>query len=159
MLKRVYVETSIPSYYHEIRSEPEIIAKKNWTREWWNIERYNFEIFVSEAVIFELQNGDYPTKTECLEFIKDISILEVTDEIEEIVEAYIYHKVMPKDPVGDALHLAIASYYKCDFLLTWNCTNLSNANKFNHIQIINGMLGLYNPALITPLQLIEKEVI
>jgi hypothetical protein len=85
--------------------------------------------------------------------------LEVTDEIEEIVEAYIHHKLMPKDPVGDALHLAIASYYKCDFLLTWNCTNLANANKFNHIQIINGMLGLYNPALITPLQLIEKEVI
>jgi len=26
---------------------------------------------------------------------------------------------MPLDPQGDALHLALASYHKADFLLTW----------------------------------------
>ena len=158
MNKRIYIETSITSYYHEIRQELECLAKKNWTRQWWDIERFKYEIFTSEAVEFELQNGNYPTKDECLDFIKDIPLLEVNDEIEEIVEAYISHKLMPKNPVGDALHLAIASYYKCDFLLTWNCTNLANANKFNHIHIINHSLGLYSPSLITPLQLIENEV-
>jgi len=41
---------------------------------------------------------------------------------------------MPKDPVGDAHQLAIASFHKVDSLLTWNCKNLVNANKFNHIR-------------------------
>ena len=58
-------------------------------------------------------------------------------------------------PLGDALHLALASFHKCDFLLTWNCQNLANPNKFGHIRIINNMLGLLVPELVTPYQLLE----
>jgi len=61
---------------------------------------------------------------------------------------------MPKDPVGDAMHLALATYYKCDFLLTWNCNHLANANKFGHIERVNAMLGLSTPRLVTPLELL-----
>ena len=64
---------------------------------------------------------------------------------------------MPDDPVGDALHLALASYYKCDFLLTWNCRHLANANKFDHIRRINTLLGLFVPALVTPLELLGEH--
>jgi hypothetical protein len=61
---------------------------------------------------------------------------------------------MPNDPVGDALHLALAFFHKCDFLLTWNCRHLANANKFGHIRRVNVMLGLYIPLLVTPLELL-----
>ncbi len=64
---------------------------------------------------------------------------------------------MPKDPLGDALHLALASYHKCDFLLTWNCKNIANANKFTHIKRINTLLGLFVPTLITPLELMGER--
>ena len=64
---------------------------------------------------------------------------------------------MPHDPLGDALHLALASFHKCDYLLTWNCKHLANANKFQHIKRVNAMLDLYVPMLITPLELIEGE--
>ena len=62
----------------------------------------------------------------------------------------------PND-LGDALHLAIASYYKCDFLLTWNCNHLANANKFRHIKMINEKLDLFTPALITPMELLPED--
>jgi len=65
---------------------------------------------------------------------------------------------MPKDPTGDALHLALASYHRCDYLLTWNCANLANANKFPHIRRINAILGFFTPDLATPLELLGKEV-
>jgi hypothetical protein len=64
---------------------------------------------------------------------------------------------MPNNPVGDALHLALASYHKCDFLLTWNCKHLANANKFHHIRRVNTILGLYAPLLVTPLELLGDE--
>ncbi|WP_196519639.1 hypothetical protein [Nostoc sp. WHI] len=64
---------------------------------------------------------------------------------------------MPKDPLGDALHLALASYHKCDFLLTWNCRHLANANKFGHIRRLNVMLGLFVPTLVTLLELIGAQ--
>ena len=36
MLKQVYIETSVPSFYYEIRKEPKMVARRNWTRERWN---------------------------------------------------------------------------------------------------------------------------
>jgi hypothetical protein len=64
---------------------------------------------------------------------------------------------MPRDPAGDAAHLALASFYKCDYLLTWNCAHLANANKIGHIRRVNALLGLPVPQLVTPLELIGEE--
>lgn len=72
------------------------------------------------------------------------------------MQVYIKHRLMPKDPLGDALHLALASYQKSDYLLTWNCKNLANANKFLHIKRIKTLLGLHVPILTTPLELIGE---
>ncbi len=105
-------------------------------------------------MIEELERGTFPNKRDAIDLIKSVPILPAPDEILEIVETYILHKLMPGDPRGDALHLAFASYFKCDFLLTWNCRHLANANKFGHIRKINAMLGLYVPMLVTPMELL-----
>ena len=157
MIRKVYIETTIPCFYYEVRREPEMIARKNWTREWWDSHSNNFELVTSEAVLDELNSGDYPNKMKILSLIDNLSLLSVEEAIFDIVETYINHRVMPQDPAGDVLHLALASYYKCDFLLTWNCNHLANANKFRHIRRINAMLGLYVPALVTPLELLGEE--
>ena len=154
---KIYIETSIPSYYHELRTDPKIVVLKNWTQHWWDFKREEFDIFTSDAVLRELEKGDYPTKADALSLLKDIPILVIEPPIAEIVEAYIQHRLMPANPAGDALHLAVASYYRCDFLLTWNCKHLANANKFAHIQRINVLLGLYNPRLVTPLEFLDEE--
>ncbi len=52
------------------------------------------------------------------------------------------------------LHLALASHHKCDFLVTWNCQHLANANKFGRIRRVNAMLGLFVFAIVTPLELL-----
>jgi hypothetical protein len=64
---------------------------------------------------------------------------------------------MPADPAGDALHLAPASYHKCDFLVTSNCRHLANANQFAHLRPLNTLLGLFVPALVTPLELLGES--
>jgi len=159
MKAKVYIETSIPSFYCEIRKEPDMVARRQWTRDWWAGASSRYTLVSSSATIEELEGGDYPTKKECLELIEGLPILPVKPAIAEIVKVYMKHHLMPKDPVGDALHLAIASYYKCEFLLTWNCQNLANANKFGHIKRINALLDLFVPTLVTPLQLrgVEDE--
>jgi len=35
MKPRVYIETTIPSFYFETRSTPEMVARRQWTRHWW----------------------------------------------------------------------------------------------------------------------------
>lgn len=92
-----------------------------------------------------------------MELVDDLPLLEITPAVAEIVEAYFRHRLMPSDPTGDALHLALASYHKCEFLVTWNCQHLANANKFGHIRRVNNLLGLFVPVLATPLELLGES--
>nr|VFK58624.1 MAG: PIN domain-containing protein [Candidatus Kentron sp. UNK]VFK68495.1 MAG: PIN domain-containing protein [Candidatus Kentron sp. UNK] len=151
----VYIETSIPSFYHEIRASAEFVAMKNWTRQWWDSRKDLYQCFTSAAVLDELENGNHPRQIEKIRLLDELESLEVNDEIEEIVEVYISNYLMPKDVLGDALHLAIASFHKIDYLLTWNCSHLANANKKKHIRRINERLRLPTPEIITPLELLE----
>ena len=77
--------------------------------------------------------------------------------VAEIVRTYIAQGVMPGSPVGDALHLALASNHRCDFLVTWTCSHLANANKFDHIRRVNAMMNVFIPALVTPLELLGDD--
>lgn len=157
MRARVYIETSIPSFYHEIRTEPEMVARRQWTRDWWDTCRDHYDCVTSIPVIEELQNGHHPEQQECLEMMSSLPVLAIPDPIAEIVDAYIQHQLMPNDPKGDALHLAVASYHRCQFLLTWNCAHLANANKREHIRHVNALLGLHVPLMATPLELIGEQ--
>ncbi|MEW5804349.1 MAG: type II toxin-antitoxin system VapC family toxin [bacterium] len=157
MKKIVYIETTIPSFYYEVRTEPEMAARRNWTREWWDSQRHYYQLVTSLAVIEELENGDYPNKEQVLQMLTDVPILSIPMEIRDVVDTYIARKLLPANPKGDALHLALASFYSCDFLLTWNCQHLANANKFAHIRRINTLLGLFVPILTTPFELLSQE--
>jgi hypothetical protein len=151
----VYVETSVPSFYFDVRGEADMVARREWTRAWWKLALERLELVTSPAVIDELEQGDYPSRRECLELVGGLPLLAIETPVIDIVDVYIARHVMPADPAGDALHLALASFHRCDFLVTWNCKHLANANKFGQIRRVNTLLGLYVPSLVTPLELQE----
>lgn len=96
MQPRVYIETSIPSFYHEGRTAPDMVARRDWTRDWWDDHRQGYLLVTSEAVLDELTRGDYPNKEKALLLINDVSLLEIDDPITEIVEAYVRQADAPK---------------------------------------------------------------
>ncbi len=157
MRATVYIETTVPSYYCDNR--PELVADIARTRQWWDEERNDYDCFISEVVLDELSEGHYPSREKCLALVDGISELEMSEEIVQIASVYQARKLMPQFPPRDALHLAIASYYRLDFILTWNCKHLANANKTRHLRELNLELGLYIPQLVTPDQLQPWEII
>ncbi len=74
---RVYIETTIPSFYHEVRTEPEMVVKRQWTRDWWDEYRIDYELFTSEVVLTELNNGDYPNKEMTVEMVDGLPLFAV----------------------------------------------------------------------------------
>jgi predicted nucleic acid-binding protein len=153
----VYVETTIPSFYFTTRTGVAAIARREWTRRWWDTASDRYALITSDAVLEELRSGEYPSQDSAISLVLGLPLLEITPSVAEIVDSYVRHKLMPDNPTGDALHLAIASYHKCEFLVTWNCQHLANANKFGHIRRVNNLLGLYVPVLVTPLELLGEE--
>ncbi len=156
MKRSVYIETTIPSYYYENRKGVKFVAWREITHEWWSKFRRYYEPVCSEVVIYELERGSHPSQKEKIKLLPNVDRLAYTTIIDEIVEDYIKHNLVPREYGGDAYHLAYASYYGIDFLMTWNCNHLANPNKFHHMHIINGRLGLHTPIICTPEQLLTK---
>jgi predicted nucleic acid-binding protein len=157
-MARIYIETTVISFYYNARSEPEMVARQNWSRRWLDEAMAGSdELVTSLAVEAELSAGEFPNKSAMIALASRLPLLDVNDGVIEAVEAYIANHVMPSDPGGDAFHLAIASFHRCDFLVTWNCRHIANANKFGHIRQVNGILKLGNPALVTPLELLNED--
>jgi predicted nucleic acid-binding protein len=153
----IYVETTIPSFHTEKRTAINIQARRQWTREWWSKPKPDQRLVTSVVVFEELERIPDPTRrAESLALLRELEELDYTAEVEEIAAVYLQHKLMPAEALGDADHLALASFYNCDMLVTWNCKHLANANKTGHIRRVNALLGLRTPLLVTPLELLEK---
>lgn len=135
-----------------------MVALREWTRSWWHEEGDRYRLVTSDAVFDELEHGNHPFRTEKIELLRGVDLLEITEAIAEIIQAYLSHRLMPNDATGDALHLALASFHKCEYLLTWNCKHLANANKFGHIRRVNELLRLPTPDLVTPLELVREPL-
>ena len=89
---------------------------REWTREWWHKSKKNTLLLVGAPVPAELSKIPNPKGEKALQLLKDVFLLDYDASIDEIVTAYIRHKLMPSEAMGDAAHLALASFHKCDFL-------------------------------------------
>ncbi|MFT7489623.1 MAG: putative nucleic acid-binding protein [Candidatus Promineifilaceae bacterium] len=155
MGKSVYLETSVFSFYYDERVES--AYRHQVTRDWWRTQKRHYSVYTSFFAIRECASPAYPNWRKVASLARRTDVLEVGPEIEGIVAAYITNKVMPADDAGDAAHLAVSSFHGVDYLMTWNCRHLANANKFDHTRAINRRLGLVTPELVTPEQLFREE--
>jgi hypothetical protein len=61
-MRRIYVETTIPSFYFEVRSQPTMVSRRLWTREWFDASEGIDQLVTSSAVLEELERGDFPNR-------------------------------------------------------------------------------------------------
>jgi hypothetical protein len=154
MKKTVYLDSTIPSYLFDQRDSIRQFIEV--TKKWWKEEREHFQVVISEATLIEVGDGDHPYKDQVVKCVSELEVLSPDPAIDEIVRTYVKNLLMPRGSTGDAAHLAYASFYSADFLLTWNCNHLANANKKQHIKTINGRLNLPIPEIVTPMELFTE---
>lgn len=152
-MRSVYIETTIPSFYHTARRSIQSLAWREETRRWWSVKAPNYKLFTSEAVLRELRSASKPIAVSRLSLLEGVPLLPLTDAVIDTAESYMSHRLMPREALGDAVHVAVASVNAIDFVLTWNCRHLANANKASHLAAINRRLGLFVPTIVTPYNL------
>ncbi len=153
----VYIETTIPSFYHSTRRSLQALAWRAQTRTWWDRFRFRYGLCTSDAVIAELNNAPAPRAEPRLRMLDDVRTLPPHADVDRIAEFYMKHRLRPRAAGLDALHVAFASHYQIDFLLTWNCRHIANANKAAHLAVLNQRLGLPAPVMVTPYTLIPED--
>jgi len=154
MKATVFIETTVPSVYHETRSDAKLLGWKETTREFWS-KRQRFRLVTSALVIAELEATPEPKRRAMLQLMEDVEVLSDDSEITGLAESYIQAKLLPRDALGDAAHLAYASFHEIQYLATWNCRHLANAWKYPMFEHFHRKSGLYLPRIVTPLELVE----
>jgi hypothetical protein len=157
MPKRVYVETTIPSYLAAWPSRDLLqAARQQLTHDWWDHHRHEFMLCASEVVIDETVAGDPDAATRRAEFLKGIALLDLTPAVEDLAAAILDSGLLPPDALRDASHIAVASVHDVDILLTWNCRHIANATILRELEELVDAHGYRLPVICTPEELIGE---
>ncbi len=159
MKSTVYIETSIISYLAARPSRDLIVAAhQQITQDWWE-GRDEWELVISALVISESQAGDAEASKRRLSYIHGLSLLRLNDETVNLAENLLNGAALPLKAKDDALHIAIAAIYEINYLLTWNCKHIANANKRPVIENICRDTGHKPPIICTPEELLGDRYV
>jgi hypothetical protein len=151
MEQKVYLETSIVSYYTARPSRDLVIAaRQEITHEIWPVLQDNYAIYISALVIQEASRGDKEAAKKRLHAVSHIPILEITQKVQNVAQSLINENAVSLEFEEDALHIAVASINGMDFLLTWNFSHINNAFKKSKITSAIEKQGLIPPEICSP---------
>lgn len=156
MKPTVYIETSVVSYLTAQPSRDLVIAgHQQSTYQWWHDAREQFDCHISSFVIDECAQGDKQAAEKRLTVLSGITQLNLLPEIESLANIYFKAIQIPERARADAFHLAIATHYRMEFLLSWNCVHMVSGRVKKILQDENAKLGLNTPIICTPEELME----
>lgn len=155
MSETVYIETSILGYLTARPSRNLVVAANvQVTREWWETSRNNFELYTSQAVVKEVSQGDAEMAAQRLEILRGFSLVELNQSVLDLAEQFLQRSNLPAKADVDAVHIAAATIHGMDYLLTWNCKHIANAQIQGKLAKISLDFGYVLPVLCTPYELL-----
>jgi hypothetical protein len=156
---RVYLETTIVSYLVGWLNQHDlyVAAQQEYTREWWTNQRQAYQLFASAVVVKEARDGNAELAAARLAFLKETTLLEVTEAADQLKSELLRHAALPRKAELDALHIAVAAVHGVDYLLSWNCKHIANAVTLPKVYAICRSAGYEPPFVCTPFELKEGQ--
>jgi predicted nucleic acid-binding protein len=148
---KIYLETSVVNFLFA-KDAPE---KMKITKEFFNIID-QFECFISDIVLLEIEQAPEQKKEQLTNSIKKqkIKALQISEEIEALAKIYINEGIIPQKYYNDALHIAIATKYKMDAILSWNLTHIVKLRTKLQVRKINKRLNEKDVIICTPEEMV-----
>jgi hypothetical protein len=152
---RIYIESTIPSYV-VARPARDLLqaARQQLTRDWWKLQREQHELFTSQIVLDEIGAGERAMAERRLELMAGLALLISTPDVEALAADVLQSGLLPATADGDAAHIALATAYGVDILLTWNCRHIANAAIVGRLRKLVAERGYTLPEIYTPEELL-----
>ena len=158
MASKVYLETSVISYLTARPSRDIVVlAHQQLTRDWWTTERHAFELYTSEIVAAEAEKGDRDAARARLDILRETQLLAANTASESLVPILLKETGLPAKALADMSHIALATVHGLQFLLTWNCKHIANANILRTVARTCRRRGYELPVICTPEELLGKR--
>ncbi|MGH9899505.1 MAG: PIN domain-containing protein [Pyrinomonadaceae bacterium] len=152
MKQSLYLETSVVGAYLD-NGDP---LRRDLTIRWWEHELPEYRAVISPLVERELSRVSEPHRTGYLNLIAPLERVELTEEAAILADGYISRGIFHRKYIGDALHVALASLHKIDYIVTWNFGHLANVRRQASIRIFNTAAGFFAPVIVTPEFLVSE---
>jgi hypothetical protein len=153
----VYLETSFVSLLVGNPSRDLITAaNQQITRDWWKLRRHDFMCVASDEVRQEASKGDPEQARRRLEVLNTLVLVQSSKEAEDLSQAFRATGALPPSVQTDAAHLAIATAARVDYLLTWKCRHLANAEILRRLEREALRHGWKLPNVCTPAELMGE---
>ena len=154
MSETLYIETSILGYL-TARSTKNLILAANIevTKDWWEYRRSAFTMYISQAVLNEVAQGDTEIAVQRMELVRGVPLLELNQAVRDLASQFLTRSNLPPKADIDAIHAA-ATVHGLDYLLTWNCKHIANAQIQGKLAEISFDCGYELPILCTPYELL-----
>ena len=148
----LYLETTVIGAYLD-NGDP---FRRDLTMRWFERELGEYRVCTSLLVRRELERIDEPHRSGYLRLLSGLENLELADEAAILAEGYISRGIFHRKFIADALHVAIASFHKIDYVVTWNFGHLANVRKQARLRMFNTAAGFFCPSIITPEFLVHE---
>ncbi|MBN2313480.1 MAG: type II toxin-antitoxin system VapC family toxin [Sedimentisphaerales bacterium] len=159
MKPRLYIESSVISYYTSRPSRDLIVAgHQQITKQWWDQQLSGYDPYISEVVREEISRGDPAAVELRLQAVRDFALLVVTPDVTRLARKYYAALDLPDKARLDAFHLALAVQHGMDYLVSWNFTHIVGARPRSIIQRINYHMQMETPIICTPEELIDERL-
>ena len=102
-----------------------------------------FDAFVSVLVVDEIMRAPAELVRAFETFLDEsgLSVLERTEEADELARRYIAAGVIPPGEFNDALHHAIATVNELDLVVSWNFRHMVNVERIRGVNGVNMLAG------------------
>lgn len=89
-----------------------------------------------------------------LEIVRDFPLLDLNQSVVNLAEQFLARSNLPPTADVDAIHIAVATVHGMDYLLTWNCKHIANAQIQVKLAEISLDFGYDLPVICTPYELL-----
>ena len=157
MRARVYLETSVISYLTSRSSRDLVVAAhQQLTADWWQTRATGFDLVASLLALQEAARGDHDAASRRLTVLSGVRLLEVTTAAEDLALDIVQQHVLPDKALADALHIGVAAVHEVEYLLTWNCGHIANAELLPRVTTLIESYGYRMPFVCTPEELLGE---
>jgi hypothetical protein len=152
---KIYLETTMFSFYYEERTAPLYLEHKALVRRIFDlIKAGEYEPYTSPYALDEIAKETNRTKREqmtALVLDYGVKILDETDEAIRLAALYIREKAVSPAWALDAAHIAMTTVNGLDFIVSLNFTHIARAWTIDRVRRVNRRegyqgIGIYKPA-------------
>jgi hypothetical protein len=102
----------------------------------------------------ETSQGDGAIASQRIEILANLALLDLNQAVLDLAEQFLERSNLPAKADVDAVHIAVATVHGMDYLLTWNCKHIANAQIQGKLAQISLDFGYELPILCTPYELL-----